>query len=484
MTGSDDTIVAVSSPPGRSARGLIRLTGPKVLCILGRLLQPPDKPVDQLQAWPAPRRLVPCRIQLPTLTSPIGDDVSFATLPTLVVMFYAPRSYTGQDLAEIQCPGNPALLARLIRRTVELGARLAEPGEFTFRAFLVGKLDLTQAEGVAATIAATNDGQLQAAALLRQGQLGHLASQWVKALADLLALVEAGIDFVDQEDVVPISPSQLDKKLARLIAQLDDLIKHSRSWAAVEAMPRVVLVGPPSTGKSTLFNALLGRHRAVISPLAGTTRDVLMEPLTIGSSAGQPTQIMLVDMAGLDTPQSKLDRQAQGAAKQIIAQADLILLIDDCSTTDWLVPTDTSPSGVDKTPTIRVRTKADQVYPSDEQTPPTHLLYDIAVSVYTGLGLDQLRLAIAQHAGNQTPSVTGQMLVLQPRHEAALGEAYCHLCQAQDLIAPQRRQRALDHVELVACAMRNALDELASLGGQMTADDVIGRVFATFCVGK
>ena len=449
MINTTDTIVAASSPPGRSLRGLVRISGDRTAEVLNAL------GLD----WSEPRRLAPGRAQL-------GAP---AHVPVMVVRWHAPDSYTGADLAEIQLPGNPALLERLIARIIETGARLAEPGEFTCRAFLAGKLDLPQAEGIAATIAAVSDGQLFAAQLLRQGRLGSFAAELVDELADALALVEAGIDFTDQEDVVSISPGDLDRRLEQVDRQLLDLLSHSRAWGALEALPHVVLAGAPSTGKSTLFNALLRRHRAVISPMPGTTRDILTEPLALRDDQGREVEIMLVDIAGLGEPTSVLDRRIQAQARNALEQAELILHVDDGRGSSLTLPRAA-------VPVLRVHSKSDRTPP-----PPT---CDISVCALTGAGLGDLRRAIVAAVGDRAVGVSAQMLALQPRHAAALRAAGEHLTTARDLLEAQRDAEIIDHVELVAQAVRSALDDLAGLGGRMTPDDVIGRVFARFCVGK
>ncbi|MCX5660253.1 MAG: 50S ribosome-binding GTPase [Planctomycetota bacterium] len=464
----DDTIVAVSSPPGRSARGLVRLSGPRTRTILRQLIDSGDRgPSTSIKpAAPAERTLAPCRLHLPVNTTTTARAATPPTHPT------------------------PALLERLVRRIVDLGARRAEPGEFTFRAFVNGKLDLTQAEGVAATIAATSDAQLRAAAMLRQGRLGSLAASLVDRVANLLALVEAGIDFVDQDDVTPIAPAPL---LARLIALRDELaatLRQSESWASLESLPRVVLAGPPSAGKSTLFNALLGRTRAVISPTPGTTRDVLAEPLTLPGRDGLKQEVMLVDIAGLDAPMTAIDAQAQEAARAAIDAADLILAIDDGlaeeSATDrdpglgaTLIQTGSPPHA---RTTLRVRTKADLAPASP--TSSRSGTFDLAVSARTGAGLDALRTAIATHVGNRGVSLAAETLALQPRHHDELRDALARLDEGVQLLEPQRGSRTLARPELIAAALRDALDHLACLGGTVAPDDVIGRVFATFCVGK
>ncbi len=451
-----DTIVAVASPPGRSPRGLLRISGPGTGRVLDHLLK----------ATPCvSRRLIPVRIRRPRL-------------PALLLRFASPASYTGEDAAELQVPGNAALLDRLLHQAIGAPggyARLAEPGEFSFRAYTAGRIDLTQAEGVAATISATSDSQLRAATLLRQGKLGHAAQGMVESLGTLLALVEAGIDFTDQEDVVPIAPADLRDRLTAQRSALDRLLRNSRPWGAVEALPRVVLVGPPSAGKSTLFNALLGRERVVIDPLPGTTRDVIEEPLTVTDPAGRPIELMLVDVAGLDTPGVGLfDAAAQDAAHAAIRRADLVLSITpaDTATGDSALPDVVGDA-------LRVVSKVD-LLPRD--TPQAWA--DLCVSAEQGEGLAALRGLLGERLGSRGVSVGGDMLALQPRHESALQTAAARLDTAISLLSGSHDAGPLPEIELLADALRSALDALAMLGGRLTPDEVIGRVFATFCVGK
>lgn len=454
---STDTIVAVSSPPGASWRGLVRGSGPDAAAVFRALVGG--------EALPPSHHLVTGRLRL-------GDT----TLPVLAAFFAGPGTYTGQDMFELQCPGHPALLDRILHAAIAHGARLAEPGEFTFRAFLAGRLDLTQAEGVAATISATSDAQLAAANQLRRGQLGRFASDLVDQLATALALVEAGIDFVDQEDVVAITPADLHERLTHLHDALRDLLRHSRSWGALEGLPRVVLVGVPSAGKSTLFNALLGRVRAVTSPMPGTTRDVLAEPLKLHTPTGREVEVMLVDVAGLDVATSTLDADIQAAAREAIERADLLIAVDDPTQGKQGIA-QVDARGV---PVLRIRAKADVPIPPGVTAPPC----DLAVSAQTGAGLAELRRAIAERVGERGVSISGEMLALQPRHESALRHALEQLDIARQLVQPHTDEAMLPAPELVAGAMRSALDALAGLGGQVSPDDVIGRIFATFCVGK
>jgi tRNA modification GTPase len=397
-------------------------------------------------------------------------------MPCLAIFFPAPRSYTSEDVLELQLPGNPALLEAALHalrdaaRLASLPLRVAEPGEFTRRAFLASRLDLTQAEGIAAVISATTDAQLQAGRLLQTGRLGQWASQLVDQIGNALALVEAGVDFTDQDDVVPITPAQLDAQLAVAADELAALRNRSRSAASLEALPWVVLLGPPNSGKSTLFNAMLGHERAVTSPAAGTTRDVLCEPLTITDSRGRPAEIMLVDLAGLDDPVTQLDADMQAAVHDALNRADLIVKLVTVTPLDRHLP--------DHTPVIRIGAKADV----QQHEPHT---VDMTVSAVTGAGITDLTRRLAAALGDRAVTLAGEIHALQPRHFAALHAAQQALDLARAGLAEQRgARRSLEDAELIAHHMRAALEALEALGGRLTPDDVLGKVFATFCIGK
>ncbi|MBI1337560.1 MAG: hypothetical protein GC164_11425 [Phycisphaera sp.] len=451
MYTCEDTIVAVGSPPGRAVRGIVRLSGSGT----NHLLSLAGVGVDGLTA----RRMSVCTVELPPI------------LPAMVATFRGPASYTGQDMAELHLPGNPVLLDRVMHRFVELGARLAEPGEFTYRAFIASKLDLTQAEGVAATIGAQSDGELHAASMLREGRLGAWADELVNGMARLLALVEAGIDFTDQEDVVPITPGSLWQRVSEGLGKIDTMLARSRSWSEVSTQPRVVLVGKPSVGKSTLFNALLGKPRAVVSPLPGVTRDVLTEPLTVRDRTGRAFEILLCDLAGLDTPAGALDERVQHHARRAMAAADLVLHV-------------MLPGEVAATLPGEVRGHVLQIVTHSETQHADHPDGALPVSGTTGRGIAELQTALAGALSDRASSATGSALALQPRHTSALNFARDELLATLALLEPQRDAPGIAGIELVADSMRRALDHLASLGGRMTPDDVIGLVFATFCVGK
>ncbi|MFT5423338.1 MAG: tRNA modification GTPase [Phycisphaerales bacterium] len=467
-------IAALATAPGNAPRAILRLSGPGTGEVLDQLLdqlldQSLDEPIDNTPSTPGPHR---ARISL-------GDRQGTpTTLPVLLLRFVAPRSYTGEDAAEILTVSNPALLARLLDRVTAIqGVRLAGPGEFTARAYLANRLTLAQAEGVAATINAETHEQLRAADRLLSGRAGETYHRWADELATLLALVEAGVDFTDQEDVVPIKPRELADRIASLHALLVEALGPEPASERASSSPRVVLAGVPNAGKSTLFNALLGRPRAVVSDTPGTTRDALEEPLSLASARAGAGEVVLIDPAGLAEPAAadgtSIDAMAQAAAREAIAGADLVL---QCDPTGRFAPL---PGVVTGTAILRVRTKAD--LPSDADLVSGGA--DIEVCALDGYHLPVLMRAIADAASASGGSGGGSGgAALVPRHRRAMVQAAANLLGSFDAIDPEAR--VLAEPELVAGELRLALNALAELVGDITPDDVIGRVFATFCVGK
>ena len=453
------TILAVASPPGHSARGIVRITGDQTFDLLAEHLN--TEACSQRGAHLGRLRLR-------------AHD-----LPVLVLTFHAPHTYTGQDSAELQMPGNPILLQRVIDELLStphthgIDARRAEAGQFTARAFMHGKMTLTQAEGVAGVIAAQSDAELRAARLLATGKLSTFARTLADNLASALALVEAGLDFTDQEDVIPITPQALHDRLIALDEQIAAQLSRAVGMEQLEAIPWVVLIGEPNAGKSTLFNALLGVERAVVSQIAGTTRDVLTQPLQIDTDHGS-AEVMLVDLAGTDDAADGFNELMQLVAKDAIDRAELILRCvpsaQPLAASRAMNPTE-----------IVVRTMVDLT-----SAPPT--ADGIYVSAKTGQGLDDLRRIIAQRLGSQAVSLAADTLALRPRHESALRAAHTHLTDAHRSLAEERDGNHfppdLLQPELTAASMRLALDQLSQLAGDITPDDVLGRIFSTFCVGK
>ncbi len=452
-----DTIAAVASPPGRSPRAIIRVSGPDARAVAADLCAIPG----------FTRAVLPAVIGLPA-ACPIEGLPARLPLPVLALTFPAPNSFTGEDTLELLLPGNPHLVRRALDAILALpGVRLAEPGEFSARAYLNGRLTLEQAEGIAQRIAAETADQLAAADALMDGSHAARLRAHADALTTCLALVEAGVDFSDQEDVVPITPADLAARLSAVRGDLAGVLGPAPR-AAERERPEVALVGPPNAGKSTLFNALLGRARALVSEHAGTTRDALAEPLDLSPDAPGAGTVTLVDLAGLaDRAVDGTDAAAQALARERIARADLLI---------WCDPTGRFEAAAftpGPRPVLRVRTKSDQT-PARRPGDPGL----IAVCALDGTNLPTLRRAIADAVGAAAPAGA----VALPRHRRAIAAAVAHLDQALALTDPAAH--ALAEPELTAAALRAALDALGELTGPVGTEDLLARVFSAFCVGK
>ncbi len=462
---SSECIAAVATGWTRSDRAIIRLSGPGTHALCEHFFS--SIPSTGGTIVQTSFRLTDSRL-----------------LPCLLVRFDAPRSYTGQDSAEIIVPGNPLLVERVVARLLaQPGVREAQPGEFSARAYLNGRMTIAQAEGVAALIAAGTEDQLAAASALMSGRTGERHRAWADRAATLLALVESGIDFTDQDDVVPIAPALLATKLDALIAELHAELGSTSGAERAPGLPRVALVGPPNAGKSTLFNALLGRRRAMVSPVAGTTRDAIVETLDLSRDVSGGASVELVDLAGLDasivTTSARVDLHAQQQARDELQRADVLVLCDPLGRFgfDAIVPAGRA--------VLRVRTKADlplvdiasESNQGADGTPVPR--NEIGVCALDGWNLSILRRAIADASSRCGDSRGVWML---PRHRRALSAACDGLSAARAAMSPDAP--SLAHPELIAGDLRLALKYLGELVAEISLDDIIARVFATFCVGK
>ncbi len=456
-----DTIIARSSPPGDSTRALIRASGPLALGLV--------------HPHASGRGVSSALVTIP-------GACAMLELPVIAMAMPGPASFTGEDVLEVLVAGRTHLVERIIDAwTARPGCRRAGPGEFSARAFLAGRMTLAQAEGVAAAIAAENEEELEAAAGLREGRAGRRHAALATELAELLAMVEAGIDFTDQEDVVAIGGAELSRRLDALLGVMHELGAAPGDAATIVATPRVAIVGAPNAGKSTLFNALLGRERSVVSEVAGTTRDAIEELLSLNEARPGAGEVMLVDSAGLDDELARrsgeLERVAQDAATAAVAMADVALWCDPTGRFEAVTLPDAARAALSRLGAgrvLRVRTCADRGGATAND--------GLSVCALDGFGLSRLLRAVADAA------VTGRgrrgLAALLPRHRAALERCAASLRQARELAREAADPSRLDRPEEAAQTLRDALDAAGELSGRIGVEEILGRVFASFCVGK
>lgn len=441
-----DTIAAIATPPGNGGVGIIRISGPGVQHIAGRLLS---------QAL-APRTAVFTRFL----------DEAGSTLDSGIALYFpGPHSYTGEDVLELQAHGGAVLLNMLLRVTLAQGARLANPGEFTLRAFLNNKLDLAQAEAVADLINAGTEQSARSAQQSLQGRFSTLVHELVDELIKLRTFVEAAIDFVDEE-IDFLSTGNIKTSLEQLSTKLAQILATANQGRLLRDGMTVVLAGQPNAGKSSLLNALAGHDAAIVTDIAGTTRDVLKERVQLD---GMPLHV--IDTAGLRETDNAIEQEGIRRAQQEIKKADAILLLIDSSQNEAAALESFLPEGVKLT---RIHNKIDLT-----DRPPgiieTGQQTEIYLSVKTGQGMELLKQHLKQSMG--FASTTADVFTARTRHLEALGKA---LEFTENALANLN----LNQAELVAEDLRQAQNSLSEITGEFTSDDLLGAIFSSFCIGK
>lgn len=451
-----DTIAAIATPVGEGGVGIVRLSGADALPILTRVFRP-LRGGDRYH----PQQLRYGRVQ---------DQAGNAVDEALAVYFRAPHSYTREDVVEIHCHGGALPLRRTLELTLGAGARLAEAGEFTMRAFLNGRIDLAQAEATLDLIQSRTQTGLQLALDQLGGRLSRevqaARNQVIGALAYLTALVDFPEDDVPEQDVV--------QPLREALAQVERLHKGADQGILYRYGARAVLVGRPNAGKSSLLNALLQVERAIVTPVAGTTRDTLEETANLG---GVP--VVLIDTAGITETDDPVERIGVERSRRALASADVVLLVVDRSAP--LADDDHAIAALTHgRPTIFVQNKADlppQLDPAPLVAAHPSLRGRVITSVATGAGLHELGEAVAQTLLGGA-SLTGETLVTNPRHRDALTRSAEHLrsaVQALDMGVP---------IDLVAVDVTAAVQALGEVTGESVGEDLLATIFSRFCIGK
>ena len=449
-TQAMDTITALATPPGRGGIGVIRVSGS--LCaqvaqaILGKIPQP--RTAEYL---------------------PFKDGSGEIIDVGLALYFLGPHSFTGEDVLELQGHGGPVVMDILLKRILALGVRMARPGEFSERAFLNDKLDLAQAEAIADLIDSSSEQAARSALRSLQGEFSKRIHQLVESLIHLRMYVESAIDF-PEEEIDFLQDSQVKDQLATIISQLKQTLSEARQGQLLREGMTVVIAGRPNAGKSTLLNQLTGRESAIVTEIPGTTRDVLREHIQID---GMPLHI--IDTAGLREAADQVEQEGIRRAWQEISQADQILYVVDASQQEH-IDEDPLLQKLEKAGpgTTIIYNKVDLLKKRTERYSDQHT--QLSISAKTGEGLQELREYLKSCVGFQ--NVGDGTFMARQRHLEALRAALNHTLQGQQQLD------LFNAGELLAEELRQAQYQLAQITGEFSADDLLGKIFASFCIGK
>jgi len=443
---TQDTIAAIATPPGNGGVGIIRISGPAVKQIAVPLTKKELKPRH-------------------AVFSAFLDANNITIDSGLILFFPGPHSYTGEDTLELQGHGGSVVLDMLLKRVLELGARLARPGEFTERAFLNGKLDLAQAEAVADLIESSTEQSVRSAQKSMQGVFSGQVNALVEELTELRIYVEAAIDFVDEE-IDFLSDGLVEKKISQLADKVTDILNTAQQGQLLRDGMTVVLAGKPNAGKSSLLNALTGQETAIVTDIAGTTRDVLRERIQID---GMPLHV--IDTAGLRDSNNAVEKEGIKRAHQEIEKADRVLLLIDSTDPESESVVKTLPPDIQIT---KIYNKIDLMGIEPEIVQTAHGCH-IYLSIKTGAGMDLLRKHLKQVVGFN--DAMDDVFIARRRHIEALKTG-------KQFIQHALQQLQQHSGELVAEDLRQAQNCLAEITGEVSSDELLGRIFSSFCIGK
>ena len=452
-----DTIVALSTPPGSSGIAVIRISGPDAIGIL-------DAMTPGARAWE------PGTLHNRVLRGSGGEALDDA----VAAVFHGPNSYTGEDTAEISCHGSMQVVSAIIEESSRAGARLAGPGEFTRRAYISGKLDLSQAEAVADLIAAETRLQVQVALEHLEGGLSRKVAAIEQRLRAKLALVEVSIDF-PEEEIEILSANDLNAVCEEVRLEISELLESEVAGGKLRQGIRITITGPRNAGKSSLYNALLGEERAIVSPLPGTTRDVLRERIHIGGFT-----YYLEDTAGLAEAGCEVESEGMRRGREAAGAADLVLFVVDAGE-GWTGGALEELEAHEGRNRLVVVNKADLIPGGGEaaEESPAGAARTVAASALTGEGLAGLREKIFEFTTNgEVSSINRERIALNIRQGMALRRA------EEALERLGRELAANSPAEILSLELREALDACGEVTGGSAADDILDEIFSNFCIGK
>ena len=446
-----DTIVAISTPPGRGGLGVIRISGPQARAVAEAILTFPNT-----TSWqPRHGRM-----------AHLADRDGHVVDQVIATFFEKPHSYTAEDTVEVSCHGAPVVLRFAVERALEGGARLAEPGEFTLRAYLRGRIDLSQAEAVRDLIEATTLYQARIAAQQAAGSVSRRIAPLKEQLVELIALIEAGIDFAE-DDVSVASAAEILRRLAPVLEGVRRLAASFQYGNLVRSGLTLAIVGRPNVGKSSLFNRLLEQDRAIVTEIPGTTRDLVSETAAIG---GIP--VKLYDTAGIRESQEPVETLGIERSYQAMADSDLTLVVIDRSLPAAGEDRDLIARAREQGRCLLVGNKSD--LPGARDLPPEA----IVVSAATGAGIPRLREAVLEALAPRGAFEPEAGFITSLRHEQLLRECIQYLEKAIAAV-----ESTIPH-EMLLLDLYAALRPLDAITGATTADDILNRIFSTFCIGK
>ncbi|HEY6184451.1 MAG TPA: tRNA uridine-5-carboxymethylaminomethyl(34) synthesis GTPase MnmE [Terriglobales bacterium] len=465
----DDTIVAIATPSGRGGIGVVRLAGAEACAIALTMLR--------LRHELDPGRAVfgefveTTENRMPAGESPAPTQEKTTTkIDEVVVTYFArPHSYTTDDIVEISAHGSPVVLAHIVELALARGARLAEPGEFTMRAFLNGRIDLTQAEAVRDLIDSQTLYQAKVAAQQLGGALSQRLQPIKQKLVNLIATLEAGVDFAE-DDVSVLSNEQILELMAEVRSPLEELARSFAYGKIVHEGMTLAIVGRPNVGKSSLFNCLVERERAIVTATPGTTRDLVSETVSIG---GIP--VRLVDTAGIRDAIDEAETIGIRKSMEALADADLVLIVLD-STTPLTSEDQELLNQVESRAAILVQNKVDIA--SYQFSDVSSQLPCVRTSAVTGLGIEDLRKEILRHVGGDASTSTSTGLLTSLRHQNLVKDSLAGLDSAESAV-----DRRVPH-EMLLLDLYSALRPLDEITGATTTDDILNLIFSSFCIGK